>query len=109
MIIRSQDKKRITTDLNLYIEPRENGAIGNVTCWIKNNTMGIMGSYSSWEKAIKVLDMIQEAYAKMRRNDCIIRGSMKELSLLPEKETETYLKDFKNVYYFNMPQDDDVN
>lgn len=60
MIIRSQNERIITTDLNLHIEPRDSQAIGNVTCWIKNETMGILATYSSWEKAIKVLDMICE-------------------------------------------------
>lgn len=64
MIIRSQNKRIITTDLNLYIEPRDNNAIGNVTCWIKNKTMGILGTYYSWKKATKVLDMIQDKYSE---------------------------------------------
>lgn len=80
MVIRSQDKRKITTDLNLYIEPRDNRAIGNVTCWIKNNTMGIVGSYSSWEKASSVLDMIYEQY-----------------------QTSIH-----NCKVFQMPQDDEV-
>ena len=58
MIIRSQDKRKITTDLNLYIEPRRREANGDVTFRIKNDKMGILGSYYSREKAIKVLDAI---------------------------------------------------
>lgn len=58
MIIRSQDKKSITTDLNLQIYADD---------W--SDKFGIMdskgaelGLYSTAEKAIKVLDMIYEQY-----------------------------------------------
>ena len=58
MIIRSQDKKSTTTDLNLeiYINEKKNEyVIGNVM-------RGRYGTYSTEEKAIKVLDMIMEHY-----------------------------------------------
>ena len=60
MIIRSQDKKSTTTDLNLeiYINEKKNEyVIGNVM-------RGRYGTYSTEEKAIKVLDMICNFYAE---------------------------------------------
>lgn len=56
MIIRSQDKKSITTDLNLTIYEDD---------WTHkyeiSNSVGVdLGEYSTEEKAIKVLDMICE-------------------------------------------------
>ena len=58
MLIRSQDKRSTTTDLNLEIfvnEDRNEYVIGNIT-------RGGLGTYSTEEKAIKVLDMICEKY-----------------------------------------------
>lgn len=60
MIIRSQDKKAITTDLNVRIH--ENDYIH--TYEIFNDAVETLGEYSTEEKAIKVLDMIQETYGK---------------------------------------------
>lgn len=58
MIIRSQDKKCITTDLNLCIYEDD---------WthqfeVSNNIGMDLGLYSTEEKAIKVLDMICAEY-----------------------------------------------
>lgn len=60
MIIRSQDKKSITKDLNLQI--LKNDFINDFEI---SNRFGIeLGVYSTEEKAIKVLDMIQNAYTQ---------------------------------------------
>lgn len=57
MIIRSQDKKTITTDLNLSIYAAD------FDCYCICNIRSLeMGVYSTKEKAIKVLDMIQNKY-----------------------------------------------
>ena len=61
MIIRSQDKKYITNDMNLsivlslFVEPM---------CYEIRNSKWCIGVYSTEEKAIKVLDMIQDSYTK---------------------------------------------
>ena len=60
MIIRSQDKKSITTDLNLHIKkwnPEKKERID-----IFNEKGCLLGTYSTEEKAIKVLDMICAEY-----------------------------------------------
>lgn len=87
MIIRSQDKKSTTTDLNLeiYINEKKNEyVIGNVMC-------GRYGTYSTEEKAIKVLDMVCEEYKKYT--------SAKSMS--------TYFA-FIPPKVFQMPQDSEV-
>lgn len=61
MIIRSQDKKTITTDLDLKIMDRDGISVKYKICSSKE---GCIGYYSTEEKAIKVLDMIQEAYTQ---------------------------------------------
>lgn len=64
MIIRSQDKKKTTTDLNLHIESIEVGKENIKRVFIKSEKMGTIGVYSTEEKAIKVLDMICNFYAE---------------------------------------------
>lgn len=57
MIIRSQDKKSITTDLNINIYEDDDGSVEMI-----NKSLTSLGTYSTEEKAIKVLDMIQNKY-----------------------------------------------
>lgn len=85
MIIRSQDKKSFTTNLDLLvmeIAKRHEIVDG------KRNTVAI---YSTEEKAIKVLDMIQEEYQYNER--CKARGE--EAGMIPS-------------YVFQMPKDEEV-
>ena len=86
MLIRSQDKKSITNCLELKIV---DGIIeGEDIC-----TSGgkFLGHYSTEEKAIKVLDMIQNFYSNFKFTE--IWGSD--------------VTEFYNVI-FVMPQDDEV-
>ena len=63
MIIRSQDKKAITDDLKLYI--RENDFTRGKVKWeIRNAEQDLLATYSTEEKAIKVLDMIVNTYVE---------------------------------------------
>ena len=64
MIIRSQDREKIVNLNNITRIDIENGRDG-MNVWASN--MGItslLGTYSTEEKAIKVLDMIQNAYTQ---------------------------------------------
>lgn len=64
MIIRSQDKRRITSDLNLYIYEWDSEKYG-VRYDIRTSTHNPIGTYSTEEKAVKVLDMIEDACRNM--------------------------------------------
>ena len=65
MLIRSQDKRKllelnnITIEVNKYVIYGENkhSAYYNVEC-----PRGVLGKYTTEEKALKVLDMIEEEY-----------------------------------------------
>lgn len=105
MIIRSQDKHGFVNLGNIDTVCMD--AEWNIYAF-NGKANSLIGTYSTEEKAIKVLDMIQEAYAKMRRNDCMNNGSIKEYALLPKTEQEINLEYFKNMYCFNMPQDSEV-
>lgn len=80
MLIRSQDKKKITSDLCLEIVENEY----THTFEIFNNSVGIIGEYLTEEDAIDVLDMVCKAY----------------------KDFEDY-KNHKNNRVFEMPKDDE--
>jgi hypothetical protein len=56
MIIRSQDETVITTDLNLRLFNPSDTEEYKIIC----DAVGFIGTYSTKEKAIKVLDMICE-------------------------------------------------
>lgn len=63
MIIRSQDKKRITDDMKLHIYV--NDFIKDNPKWqVHTSSHDCIGIYYTEEKAIKVLDMITEEYGK---------------------------------------------
>ena len=74
MIIRSQDKKTITNDLNLRITTEERILSCSLKeefphqamCRILDANNAILGDYSTEEKAIKVLDMICENYKECK-------------------------------------------
>ena len=90
MLIRSQDKRAITDDMKLYV--RENDFVhGKVTWEIRNAEQDLLATYSTEEKAIKVLDMIQDDYLFCER--CKVRGE--EAGSIPP-------------FVFQMPQDSEV-
>ena len=86
MIIRSQDKKFLTTDINLEVMTPEHSSVEGRTIRgysfeellngekheiepiaesrIYNSQGRLLATYSTEEKAIKVLDMIEDAYNK---------------------------------------------
>ena len=95
MIIRSQDKKHTTTDMNLEIVTKEyfpefGDGDKTVESKIYNSVGLLLGTYSTEEKTIKVLDMICKTYQK-----CEDRKS----GLRKIADTD---------FVFQMPQDSEV-
>lgn len=98
MLIRSQDKKNLCTLTHVSIikkdktnKFREATTIEyGIVNWIGNNYIGI-GEYSTEEKAIKVLDMIQNAYVNYQYSKWV------------GYERETVID-----FIFEMPKDDDL-
>lgn len=107
MIIRSQDKKSITTDLKLHISECD-FETDNITYRIYTSTHDWLGTYSTEEKAIKVLDMIQKAYCKARLNECVTSGTFTDLLGMDAAMQKEATKALKNVYAFDMPSDEEV-
>lgn len=104
MIIRSQDKKYITTDMNLEIVtnkyfPEVGDEDATIESKIHNSAGLLFGTYSTEEKAIKVLDMIQKEYLKH------IYGAGGEMAT-----RDIYISPFAFIppKVFQMPQDSEV-
>ena len=90
MIIRSQNKKSIINlDSVDTIETRDNQI--RYFCGGGMETMGVLGKYSTEEKAIKVLDMIQSAYCRTE--------DVKSGAVQAQKQ---------DSFCFDMPQDSEV-
>lgn len=66
MLIRSQDKTALVKFENIVVNLKLPDSL-NVICWSLQDAQRsggylILGKYSTKEKAMKILDMIQEAY-----------------------------------------------
>ena len=104
MIIRSQDKKYTTTDMNLEIVTKEyftefGDGDKTVESKIYNSVGLLLGTYSTEEKAIKVLDMIQQEYCKH------FYGQGGQMAT-----ADIYIQPFAFIppKVFQMPQDSEV-
>lgn len=92
--IRSQDQCQLAIFMDIYIEDSYNGDY-DIEGYSVDDTPIILGTYSTKEKAIKVLDMIQEHIAN---NDNIFRNVASEQDWVGEIITHG-----NNV--FQMPRD----
>ncbi len=119
MLIRGQDKESVVNFDNVYALYL---AVKRESCVIKEqyeteimcsngsmNTEGKLGTYSSEEKADKVLDMIQDAYARCESVRTLTSGTSFEISKNFRPQTaEEYSDEHRKCFVFQMPQDDEV-
>lgn len=95
MLIRSQDKTCLTNMAHItdiYYSESRSGTAQKITAQLSSADTTHLGTYSTEEKAIKVLDMIQEAYQEpIYQND--IGGN--EIVIYKSK-------------VFQMPKDEEV-
>lgn len=113
MLIRSQDKEMIinmTVTNRIYVEEayRPNGNLFDVS-----TDETILGHYSTKAKAMKVLDMIQEAYADAELIPMTVPNIGKMFAEAPaSKENELLAeaigKALMNKMVFQMPADIEV-
>lgn len=94
MLIRSQDKTALVKFENIVINLKLPDSL-NVICWSlqdaqRNGGYLILGKYSTKEKAMKVLDMIQEAYCKFMpvKNDDAWDGKESVFYMPEDSEVE---------------------
>jgi hypothetical protein len=111
MLIRSQNKEilvNIETSIVFYIS----GVIGKKYPIFASNGYAI-GLYSTKAKAMKVLDMIQEAYEEYKITCTFLTGftghrAIVESSDIHVNGSEELVKSFKTNMVFQMPEDGSV-
>lgn len=113
MLIRSQNKEVL---VNFNVSSGIEIAEGTTKTVITSYTTGcsyLLGEYSTKEKALKVLDMIQEAYADAKLNEILLPDVCKAANKSQqEKENTSTAKDIRNAFMkkmvFQMPEDSEV-
>lgn len=110
MLIRSQDKEQL---LNID-SVKTIGICERGKCFaIFIDSLYFIGNYSSREKVIKVLDMIQEAYGDSEYTKYVIPEVCRVLSMKPKtEENKAHAGELgemlKNGMTFQMPEDSEV-
>ena len=113
MLIRSQDKELLVNfNVSAGIEIEERNTKTVVTSYITGCSY-LLGEYSTKEKALKVLDMIQEAYADAELVPMTVPNIGKmfaKASASKENEllAEAIGKALMNKMVFQMPADSEV-
>ena len=100
MLIRSQDKERIMNFTGASVGIDQEMSNDNNICiaiFYSENAYEELGEYSTQEKALKVLDMIQEAYSEYQ---IMLNFSVSYLHEFKEK-TDGFA-------IFQMPEDSEV-
>jgi hypothetical protein len=113
MLIRSQDKEMIinmAATNQIYV--REVYLLSGSLFDIISDEMRLE-HYSIKEKAMKVLDMIQEAYADAKLNEILLPDVCKSASESQMGKDNTLIaktirKDFMKKMIFQMPEDSEV-
>ena len=116
MLIRSQNKMPLVKFENIVVNINNiNGK--EIICWSQMNPGEdkyiSLGHYSTKAKAMKVLDMIQEAYADAKLNEILLSDICKAANKSQqEKENTSIAKDIRNAFMkkmvFQMPEDSEV-
>lgn len=113
MLIRSQNKE-VLTNLNALagIEIAEGLVKTVITSYITGCSY-LLGEYSNKQKAVKVLDMIQEAYEEYKITCTFLAGFTGHRAIVESNDIhvdgyEELIKSFKKNMVFQMPEDGSV-
>ena len=113
MLIRSQDKRMIVNFENICTVsafPEKDSE----DIYVEDGTGSLMvGRYSTKAKAMKVLDMIQDAYADAKLNEILLPDVCKSANESQRGKDNTLIaktirKDFMKKMIFQMPEDSEV-
>ena len=113
MLIRSQNKELLVNfNVSAGIEIEERNTKTVVTSYITGCSY-LLGEYSTKAKAMKVLDMIQEAYAEYKITCTFLTGFTGHQIIAESNDIrfngfEELVKSFKKNMVFYMPDDSDV-
>lgn len=109
MLIRSQDKE-ILVNMETSIVFHISGVIGKkypIFVYWKGNGY-VIGFYSTKAKAMKVLDMIQEAYADEKLVDYTTYLQRKEIEKMDDSTILALRNELMKKAVFQMPEDGSV-
>lgn len=113
MLIRSQNKEILVNfNVSAGIEIAEGTTKTVVTSYITGCSY-LLGEYSTKKKAIKVLDMLQEAYGEYKITCTFLTGftgyqAIVESNNIHVDGSEELAKSFKKNMVFQMPEDSEV-
>lgn len=113
MLIRSQDKETLTNfNSSIVINIYDIEGVVKMVCSYSCDDY-IIGYYSSKEKAMKVLDMIQEAYEEYKITCTFLTGFTGHRAIVESNDIhvngfEELIKSFKKNMVFQMPEDSEV-
>lgn len=113
MLIRSQDKRMIVNFENICTVsafPEKDSE----DIYVEDGTGSLMaGKYSTKAKAMKVLDMIQEAYEEYKITCTFLTGFTGHRAIVESNDIQVngfkeLVKSFKKNMVFQMPEDSEV-
>ena len=113
MLIRSQNKEILVNfNVSAGIEIAEGTTKTVVTSYITGCSY-LLGEYSTREKAMKVLDMIQEAYEEYKITCTVLTGFTGHRAIVESNDIQVngfkeLVKSFKKNMVFQMPEDRSV-
>ena len=113
MLIRSQNKAILLNFSNLTVAYIVKDDGGFVILSLENENRYRLGKYSSEAKAMKVLDMIQEAYEEYKITCTFLTGFTGHRAIVESNDIhvdgfEELVKKFKKNMVFQMPEDGSV-
>lgn len=111
MLIRSQDKMSLVKFENIVVNI--NNIDGKeIICWSQMNPREdeyiSLGYYSTKAKAMKVLDMIQEAYADEKLTDYTVYLQQKEIEKMDNSTILALRNELIKKAVFQMPEDSEM-
>lgn len=122
MLIRSQDKTALVKFENIVVNLKLPDSL-NIICWSLQDAQRsggyfVLGTYSTKEKAMKVLDMIQDAYMEYKSGEIVANGlagsaytgsyDTKESVAHGIAVLKGYGNEIRKSILFHMPEDSEV-
>ena len=113
MLIRSQNKKYLVSTNNITFYVMDSEVICFGISGIEDSDYIILGHYETETKAMKVLDMIQEAYEEYKITCTFLTGFTGHRAIIESNDIrvngfEELVKSFKKNMVFQMPEDSEV-
>lgn len=113
MLIRSQNKKYLVSTNNIIFYVMDSEVICFGISGIEDSDYIILGHYETETKAMKVLDMIQEAYEEYKITCTFLTGFTGHRAIVESNDIrvngfEELVKSFKKNMVFQMPEDSEV-